>query len=71
MTRPAAAPLRSPTCRACARQRGLRVHDARIATFGEKVEDIFLLSDERDRAIDGQALDELREAIVAGVDGEH
>ena len=52
------------------RQRRLRVHDARIATFGAKVEDIFLLSDERDLAIDAQALDELRAAIVARVDGE-
>jgi [protein-PII] uridylyltransferase len=54
------------------RRRGLRVHDARIATFGEKVEDIFLLTDRRDRAIGDQAqLDELREAIVACVDGEN
>ncbi len=54
------------------RQRALRVHDARIATFGEKVEDIFLLTDQRDRAIDDQALlEELREAIVACVDGDN
>ena len=52
------------------RQRLLRVHDARIATVGAQVEDIFLLSDERDLAIDAQALDELRAAIVARVDGE-
>ena len=49
----------------------LRVHDARIATFGEKVEDFFLLTDERDQPVGDQALlDELRAAIVAGVDGE-
>jgi len=30
----------------------VRVHDARIATFGERVEDFFLLSDERDQALD-------------------
>lgn len=49
----------------------LRVHDARIATFGEKVEDFFLLTDERDEPVGDQALlDELRAAIVAGVDGE-
>lgn len=53
------------------RQHRLRVHDARIATFGEKVEDFFLLTDERDRAIDDQALlDKLSQAIVACVDGE-
>ena len=53
------------------RAQRLRVHDARIATFGEKVEDIFLLTDERDRALGEQALAALRAAIVAGVDGEH
>jgi [protein-PII] uridylyltransferase len=50
----------------------LRVHDARIATFGEKVEDFFLLTDERDQPVGDQALlEELRVAIVAAVDGEH
>jgi [protein-PII] uridylyltransferase len=35
------------------------------------VEDFFLLTDERDRAIDDQALlDKLSQAIVACVDGE-
>ncbi|MFY2765257.1 [protein-PII] uridylyltransferase [Arenimonas sp. MALMAid1274] len=53
------------------RQHRLRVHDARIATFGEKVEDFFLLTDERDRAIEDQALlDKLSQAIVACVDGD-
>ncbi|MBP6627110.1 MAG: [protein-PII] uridylyltransferase [Arenimonas sp.] len=53
------------------RQHRLRVHDARIATFGERVEDFFLLTDERDRAVDDQALlDQLSQAIVACVDGE-
>ena len=53
------------------RQHRLRVHDARIATFGEKVEDFFLLTDERDRAVEDQALlDKLSQAIVACVDGE-
>jgi [protein-PII] uridylyltransferase len=32
-------------------QRRIRVHDARIATFGERAEDIFVLSDRDDRAI--------------------
>lgn len=53
------------------RQHRLRVHDARIATFGERVEDFFLLTDENDRALAGeQTLDTLRQAIVACVDGE-
>lgn len=37
--------------RAC----GVRVHDARIATFGERVEDFFVLSDEHDHALDATA----------------
>ena len=38
----------------------------------EKVEDFFLLTDERDQPVGDQALwDELRAAIVAAVDGEH
>ena len=42
-----------------------------IATFGEKVEDFFLLTDEANQPIGDQALlDQLREAIVAGVDGD-
>lgn len=33
----------------------VRVHDARIATFGERVEDFFLLADENDRPLDADA----------------
>lgn len=33
------------------RQQGVRVHDARIATFGERVEDFFLLTDAGDRPL--------------------
>ncbi|KFN44802.1 hypothetical protein N789_01955 [Arenimonas oryziterrae DSM 21050 = YC6267] len=49
----------------------LRVHDARIATFGERVEDFFLLTDENDRAVtDPHSLETLRSALVACVEGE-
>ena len=53
------------------RRHRLRVHDARIATFGERVEDFFLLSDENDRAVqDTELLATLRAALVACVEGE-
>ena len=43
---------------------GVRVHDARIATFGERAEDFFLLSDEHDRPLDLACQDRLRIAIL-------
>ncbi len=49
----------------------LRVHDARIATFGERVEDFFLLSDRRDHAVaDRQSLETMRSALIACLEGE-
>ena len=45
--------------RAC----GVRVHDARIATFGERVEDFFVLSDEQDRALDAAATQALERTL--------
>jgi [protein-PII] uridylyltransferase len=53
------------------RRHRLRVHDARIATFGERVEDFFLLADEQDRAVtDPAALAALRADLVACAEGE-
>ncbi len=43
----------------------LRVHEARIATFGERAEDVFHLSDEADRPLSGQAREALRDALRA------
>ncbi len=37
-----------PMWRFVLRNQGLRVHDARIATFGERAEDTFVISDEHD-----------------------
>ena len=45
----------------------IRVHDARIATFGERVEDFFLISDENDAALDAPAQQRLREALARGL----
>lgn len=53
------------------RQRRLRVYDARIATFGERAEDFFLLTDDHDRAVaDPASLESLRSALLACVEGE-
>ena len=46
--------------RAC----GVRVHDARIATFGERVEDFFVLSDEHDHALDDAAMQSLEQTLA-------
>ncbi|WP_411832559.1 [protein-PII] uridylyltransferase [Pseudoxanthomonas mexicana] len=43
----------------------LRVHDARIATFGERAEDIFQITDERDRPLTGADEQRLRNALRA------
>lgn len=46
------------------REQRLRVHDARIATFGVRAEDVFLLSDERDQALDAERQEALRAALL-------
>ncbi|MGA9826712.1 MAG: [protein-PII] uridylyltransferase, partial [Rhodanobacteraceae bacterium] len=42
----------------------VRVHDARIATFGERVEDFFQLSDNQDRALSVSMQVALRDALL-------
>lgn len=51
------------------RQHRVRVHDARIATYGERVEDFFLLSDFSDRALSERTTQTLTQALLASVDG--
>ena len=43
----------------------VRVHDARIATFGERAEDFFVISDESDRPLSEEAQQALRAALEA------
>jgi [protein-PII] uridylyltransferase len=50
------------------REHRLRVHDARIATFGERVEDFFQLTDESDQPLDDARVDALRSALLAALD---
>jgi len=52
------------------RQQEIRVHDARIATFGARAEDVFLISDRQDRALDESQCVALRDALQLGIDGE-
>lgn len=52
------------------RDAGMRVHDARIATFGERVEDFFRIADARDRPLDEPAREVLRAALLRRVGGE-
>ena len=53
------------------RQQRLRVHDARIATFGARVEDVFQITDEHDRAVSDPARHRaLRDALLACLQGD-
>ena len=50
------------------RQQRVRVHDARIATFGERAEDLFLIADAGDRPLDEAQCEDLRTALRAALD---
>ncbi|MEZ5460834.1 [protein-PII] uridylyltransferase [Dokdonella sp.] len=50
------------------RSLSVRVHDARIATFGERVEDFFRISDENDEQLDEAAQESLRAALLQQLD---
>ena len=52
------------------RAQRLRVHDARIATFGERAEDLFLVSDEHDRPLDEARRATLHAALLDVLDGD-
>lgn len=46
----------------------IRVRDARIATFGERVEDFFEITDEQDRPLSADASGALRAALLGAID---
>ncbi|MEO8367425.1 MAG: [protein-PII] uridylyltransferase [Pseudoxanthomonas sp.] len=50
------------------RVQGLNVHDARIATFGERAEDLFQLTDAHGGPLSGDAEEALREALRASLE---
>jgi [protein-PII] uridylyltransferase len=50
------------------RRERMRVHDARIATFGERAEDVFLISAADDRPLDDARHDALSTALRAALD---
>jgi len=52
------------------RMQRLRVHDARIATFGARAEDVFQLTDERDQPLDDTRRDALRTALQTLFEGD-
>ncbi|UHQ19417.1 [protein-PII] uridylyltransferase [Lysobacter sp. KIS68-7] len=52
------------------RMQRLRVHDARIATFGARAEDVFQLTDERDQPLDDTRRDALRAALQTLFEGD-
>ncbi|MFC3717261.1 [protein-PII] uridylyltransferase [Luteimonas soli] len=52
------------------RKRHLRVHDARIATFGERAEDVFRISEPDNTALNQDSRDALRDALLSRIDGE-
>ncbi|PJK10996.1 [protein-PII] uridylyltransferase [Lysobacteraceae bacterium NML08-0793] len=53
------------------RTQGLRVHDARIATFGERAEDIFQLTDARNAPLDDTIQARLGEALIRTLQGDN
>ena len=50
------------------RQQRVRVHDARIATFGERAEDLFLIADADDRPLDDSQCEDLRAAVRSALE---
>jgi len=48
--------------------RGVDIETAKIVTIGERAEDVFYISDEAGRPLDGEARQKLREALIAEMD---
>lgn len=46
----------------------VRIHDARIATFGDRVEDLFVLTDHEDQALSASARSQLKSVLTQRLD---
>ena len=51
-------------------EQGVDIETAKIMTIGEKAEDVFYVCDESGEALDEQALDRLRDALLARLDSQ-
>jgi [protein-PII] uridylyltransferase len=49
---------------------GVRLHNARIATFGERVEDFFFVTDREGHALPAEAQHVLRAAVLDALGSE-
>jgi [protein-PII] uridylyltransferase len=47
---------------------GIRIHDARIATLGDRVEDAFIISDQHDAPLSRELRTELKQALIESLD---
>ena len=46
----------------------MRLQNAKIATFGERAEDVFFVTDSGNRPLAPESFDPIRERVVAAID---
>ena len=47
---------------------GVRLQNAKIATFGERAEDVFFVTDAGNRALAPESFDTIRKRVTAAID---